>query len=366
MPVQLVLNGDGSLRQLNAGEIAALQLKRRGIRSEHDHWMGQFGPDGNSCTRRYSCAWDQRFQALLHFVGASKLYTDAGDLKLSRMRPQTDPDNPTWIATKVEISPWRFRENLDLDDVAHPEDPLEVEAENPGYQAGTHTPIFDRAELKVTFELSPWDVASDLEVIDETQRYVTWPGYPGTDISTQADYIGLPGGSTALQYTTATGAGLPAGKPIPFPTGFVEGKSTFKIIWRRVPFDAWGPSATLTQRVLGTAADRGMIGSINKTSFRGYAPLTLQLLGVEQRLLPDPTGLGYSWDIGYVLSNKPTPFGHVGIYFFDPSAGASASGYYQVQTPAGTTTTKAPSSIGDKDSLFIVREFTELFVVGEV
>jgi len=351
MPIELPTNEDESLRPFTPEEVAGFGLKRLGVR-DHTHATYTYGPDGSACTRRFACDWDFRHDARVYFVGASKLYTDGGgDLKISRIRPQVDPDHPNWIATKCEVNPWRFTGELD-------------EADATG--ASEALPVFTRAELRVTYEMVPFEVANDDEVSSEEERYVTRPGMLGADVTTEANYIGLPGSS--IQFATATGAGKPAGVPVHYPVGFVEGTSKMSLIWRRVPREAWGPSTTLGQRVLGTEAARGMIGALNKTSFYGYPPLSLQLLGVAPRELPDPTGLGYSLELVYQFTNKPTPFGHLGLYYHDlaePPA-ATASGYYQCLRKSGGKTTKAAADIADTDAMFIVREFADLLVVGDV
>jgi hypothetical protein len=109
---------------------------------------------------------------------------------------------------------------------------------------------------------------------------------------------------------------------------------------------------------------RGYIGSVNKTAFQGYPPLQLQLIGIEQRLLPDPTGFGYSWDLVYNFSQKVVPYGQLGFYFHDTARAGSTSGYYQVLRPAAGKVTKAAGAIGENDSLFPVQEFADLFKPG--
>lgn len=343
-------NPDGSLRAFTLAEYDAMRIERRGVEGAGDHVVYSLGPDGSGCPRKFFCDWDQRFNAAIYFAGASKTYTDGGgDFKISRLMPSRDPDFPNWICTKVRISPFRFMG--EIEDPGDDSEPL---------------PKFDRAELECTFEMVPFELAADADTVAETDRYVTWPGFPGAEITTETTYIGLTG--NALVYATSDGttATGPAGTPIQFGAGFTEGSSNFRVVWRRVPADAWGPSTVLGQRVLGTVAGRGYVGAVNKTTFHGYAAHSLQLRGVEARLLPDPTGLGYAWDIAYVMSEKPTPYGHLGIYFHDVKTVGNQSGYYQILRPSAGTTIKAPGTIGDTDSLFIEREFANLFVPGEL
>lgn len=345
----LPTNADGSLRAFTAEEYADMDIRRRGVRADHGHVTYQMGPDGSGCTRKFSCAWDERFNAAIYFAGAGVSYNDpdTGVRKLSRLLPSRDPDYPNWICTKCEIMPWKFLGTIE-DEAADSES----------------LPVFERAELACVYEMVPFDLTTDEQTTAETDRYVTWPGYPGAEMSSDAQYIGLPG--SIIQYATADGtvATGPAGVPIPYPVGFVEGSSKFKVVWRRVPFDVWGPTTALFLRLIGTASTRGYVGSVNKTAFRGYPELSLQLLGIEQRLLPDATGLGYSWDLGYLFSQKVVPYGQLGFYFHDTKTVGGQSGYYQVLRPLAGKTTIAAAGIGADDSLFPVKEFSDLFKPG--
>lgn len=369
MPVELPTDDDGKLVAFDEAAVAALGLMRRGVKAEHDHVRYTFSPQGSGCTRRFKCHWDQRFNAAIYLAGACASYIDSGSgvRKLSRLMPQRDPDYPEWACTKVEVMPWRFLSNLDLTGVADPEDADQIDAVNPGYKKGMHVPVFDRAELVATFEQCPWSFQDDDELspsLGEQGRYVTWPGYPGADVSAEANYIGLPG--STLWYATADGtvATGPAGTPIPFPVGFVEMTGKVSAVWRRVPLNVWGAATALFNRLIGTETTRGYIGSLNKTEFRGYPPLSLQLIGIEQRLLPDPTGIGYSWDLRYFWAHAVKPFGHTGLYFHDVKTSGSQSGYYQALRPAAGRTRIDAASLGDNDAMFHVREHADLFKPG--
>lgn len=339
---------NGQLVAFTTEQITAFDIKRRGMR-DGDHVSYNFGPDGAGCTRKFSCAWDERFNAAIYFAGAVAQYSLLGDARLSRLMPQADPDFPNWVCTKCEIMPWRFLGT--------------IEAGAAGSEA---MPEYERAELICTYEMVPFELASDEDTLSELDRYVTAPGNTGTEITTETSYIGLQGG--ALAYVTDTGSGRPTNIPIPYSVGFPETTSKFKVIWRRVADLSWGAGKPLTDRVIGTAEGRGYIGAINKTDFLQYPEGHLQLIGVETRRLPDPTGIGYSWDIGYLFSQKPVPFGQLGFYFHDTVAGGGVSGYYQVLRPKAAAASSGQnvllSTLGDDDSLFHAREFGDLFVVG--
>ncbi|AMV23779.1 hypothetical protein VT84_05160 [Gemmata sp. SH-PL17] len=342
-------NPDGSLREFTEDEIAAMRIQRRGV-SEEGHVRYNLGPDGAGCTRVFFCAWEERFNAAIYFAGACKIWLDGSTETISRLVPQRDPDFPNWICTKVDIDPFRF-----TGDIEEPDDDDDVSEQ---------LPIYDKAELRCVYEMVPFEVKPDEDTENETERYVTKPGYVGCEITTEANYVGLPGG--VLQYVTDDGVTKPAKVPIPFAVGFTEPMRRFSIIWRRVPFDAWGAGKPLTNRVIGNEDTKGVLGSVNKTTFLGYWSLTLLLVGVEERLLPDPTGLGYSWDIKYIFQHKPVPFGQLGFYYHTVKTGEGEAGYYMVlRPPAGTGTIDA-NDLGDDDSLFPVREFEDLFQVAAI
>ena len=354
LPPALPQNIDGSLRDFTVDEIVAMDIRRRGMR-DGSHARYDFGPDGVTCRRKFSCLWSQRWQALIYFVGASKLYTPSstGALSLSRLQPLFDYDfSNAWACTKCNYEPYHFMRTVDSFSLSQHSQPL---------------PIYERADFDAVFEAIPYNTLHDGAFTTELERYVIYPGYPGCEITTETNYIGLPQGG--LQYTTTSGAGVPAGTPVPYPIGFPESYSAFRMIWLRVPIAVWSPTSALQQRVLGNGTTPGYLGAVNLTAFQDYAPLTLQLRGVEVRGRPDPMGLGYSADITYIFSQKPVPYGHLGFYYRDipniPTGNpGTASGYYLTLGPAAGKTTLPPASIGDYQGLFPVREFANLFSVS--
>lgn len=369
MSIPLPLNLNQSLRPFTETELAAIDLKRRGIRADHGHWNATYSPNGSSCTRMFSCAWDQRFNALIHLVGACKTYVDGEQTKISRLLPQTDTVHENWYCTGATISPWRFMQNIVAvepeDDVPSPE---EIEASNPGYVRGMHMPVFGRAEIRATFELNPFALLSDEDTEHEYDRYTTYPGHIGCEISTDPGYVQIPAGSNALHYTNNDGTTRPAGVPIPFATGFTEVQSRTSFLWRRAPFEVYQENTRIWQLVNGNGpANPPYVGAINKTAFQGYDALALLLVGVEPRLLPDPTGMGYSWDIKFNCLHRPTPWGHLG-YIYNPgtSPGSGTQGYYQVLRGAAGNTTKAITDLTDTDTLYPLREFRDLWNPSQV
>lgn len=342
-------NDDGSLRYYTSDELAQIDLKRIGVSGEGTHTHEDFGPDGSGATRMFSCKWEERFAAALVMVGACKSYVDGGGkLAISRLLPDSYPGllELNWICTKVRTDPYRYMgEIADVD-------------------FGQSMPVFERAKLECTYELVPFSLIDDPEVpaeFGEMERYVTEPGFPGAEITTETSVITMPGGM--LNYTTSDGTSKPAGVPIPYNVGFPETISKKKAVWRRVPKDVWGPGTDLTRRVKGDGVTRGLIGAVNKTAIWGHPPLTLKLEGVEERLLPDPRGVGYSWDLGYLMSEKAAPYGHLGLYFSDTADTGNVSGYYQVLHRTLQQTQDAATLAGvDTAPLFHVRDLRELFV----
>lgn len=349
------LNDDLSLRYYTTEELAQIDLQQIGVEGEGDHFQEEFGPDGAGCTRRYSCVWEERFAAVLVLVGYAKSFTDEDDVvRISRLLPDCHPARPefNWACTKVRVDPFQYTGEIDED-----------------VEFGQVLPEFSRAKMDAVYEHVPFALIDD-EFVDaehEYTRYVTIPGRPGAEITAQSNYISMAGGCQS--YVTDDGTTRPAGVPVPFNIGYPETLTTKKIPWRRVPENLWGEGTILQTRVKGdgTPSNRGMIGSLNLTEFFGHPPLTLMLLSVEERALPDPIGVGFAWDLVYVFQEKNVPFGHTGFIFFDaPPPGVVRPAKYYQALAANSTTTKAAADIADGDALFNVREFANLFIVGAV
>jgi hypothetical protein len=250
----------------------------------------------------------------------------------------------------VRIRPWRF--TGEIDDV----------------DFGETLPQFTRALLEVHVERVPFTVLDDAELppeFPELDRYVTYPGYaPGGEVTSETNYIQSPG--AILNYTTPDGTTAPAGVPIPYNIGITESLLRKRATWRRVPADIWGPDKPLTQMIFGdgTPGSRGYIGSLNKVTLFGHPPLTLKLEAVEEKQMADATGLGEVVDITYVWSYKPTPYGHLGYYYYGTSDPTNINGYYQVLARTEGQQTLAVADIDDDSSAFHVRDHRNLFLPG--
>lgn len=354
MPVPVpATNPDGSLRYYTPTEKALIDLRHRGVSGTGDHMVEEFGPDGSSCVRRYSCAYDERYAAVVMLVGYAKLYDAGGEppvLKVSRLMPDTHPNAAkfNWVCTKARVLPFRYTGAIDP----------------AGF--GQDVPRFTRADIEATYELVPYELEEDGVFggpDDEMFRYTIHPGHGLTPVTVDASYIQFAGGSQ--KFRTPTGVGVPAGVPVPYNVGFPESLRRFSFVWERVPSGVWGPEKPLTRTVLGdgTPVNRGYIGALNRTALFGRPPLTLKLEGVGEQLVPDPSGVGYSWRISYLMSEKAVPYGHLGFWFTATAATGGTSGYYQVgSASAGTVTADADTiAANDGSTVFHVREFSKLW-----
>ncbi|MDY3558403.1 hypothetical protein R5W23_005496, partial [Gemmata sp. JC673] len=179
MPGELPIpptNADESLRYYDPDEVALMDLRRIGVSGTGDHIQDDMGPDGSGSRRLYSCSWAERHATAIYLLGFTKTYTDSGGaLRISRLLPDRHPayDIFNWVATKCRITPYRYTGTI----------------EDANLNYGQHIPVFERAHLEVTYELVPFDLKEDFELGEiaerEMERYVTLPGYPGADVSTQ-------------------------------------------------------------------------------------------------------------------------------------------------------------------------------------
>jgi hypothetical protein len=364
-------NIPGALRYYDtqgfSGELAQIDLQLRGVSGEGDHLRETLSPHGNQVVRRYFCNWENRYAAALVLVGYAVQYTLAGALQISRLLPDQFSIIPgqTWACTSATLSPFAFEGTED-----------EI-------IAGQEVPTFRRCAIEATYEQLPYALAEDGTEIAATNgelcRYVIRPGYPGAEVTAESNYIALPGSSQ--QFTTTDGVTLPAGSSVTYGIGFSEHYSRRPYIWHRVPASCWGPNTPLFNLVYGdgTPDNRPSIGCINLVEFdQTYPPLSLLLTGVEEKLLSDPLGIGYAWDLKFNFLQKHAPYGHLGFYYCNvgaPAVGRASSapvgpsGYYfagGVKASFGKTTPYQANyaAIKDADVLFPLRDFNKLFVVN--
>jgi hypothetical protein len=340
-------NEDGSLRYYTNTELAQIDLQPIGVSGEGDHTTETLSPNGNGVVRRYRCNWEERYAAALVLVGAAVGYTNGdGERAVSRLLPDQYVGLPdqNWACTGVRILPFKFAGTVDSVDYGQP------------------IPAFVKATIEATYEELPYDLLNDGGFTSEFQRYTVTPGYPGADISAESNYISFPGG--ILNFATPDGTSSPAGVPVPYGVGRSETVTNKNYVWKRVPLDVWGPGTALTTMVRGDGStdNLGYINTLNLTTFDGHPPLTLKLVGVEEKLLLDPLGLSYAWDIVYKMQERAVPYGHLGFIFYDATATSSTPGeYYQVLSTSTGVLTRTAAEIADGYSLFNVREFANLW-----
>lgn len=331
----------GALVQYTDEEIEAWDVRTRGIR-EGSHPMEVFGPDGATCERSWFVRWSDRHSFKDWLVGKVKTYTSgSGDELLSRLMPQTHPDFPNWICTKItSITGHQF-----LDDDAD------------------GMPVYTYAEVKALYEMADVLLLPDTETASETARYTTFPGGPGDEIESTTDYLSMPGG--VLNFLTSTGELTPPFTPphmtpIPMGFGFPVIKETFSVTWKRVPYAAFIPTSNLYKRVYGDPANgvRPYLGAFNTTTLFDRKIGTCQLINCVPRLLPDPDGEDWMWNIQYKFSHCPE--GQLAFYFFDTRRNPdgspvtpSLSGWYQVGRGPQWY---AAENVPDGSSLFVGRD----------
>jgi hypothetical protein len=340
---------NGQLRPYSPEEIAGWHLGTRGI-DDGNNPEEFYSPDGSGCTRLWLCDWNDRFDVIKHLVGEVLVWNDTGEpeegeegeeggsdpvKRLTRTRPQTHPQMTNWWCVKARVTGHKFLE----DDVTAGE--------------GNRSPKWDAAEIAAQYEQVPFRFVSDADAADlgEIQRYVTDPGHVQAEVTADAQYTTMPGG--IMKFKTSDGS-PPHNVTVPQPIGYTDCEGKFAAIWRRVPEDQFKPESPLYKRVYGDPAtgSRPWIGSTNKTVLFGRGVGTCLLIGCEPRLLPDPTGFGYSWDLKWIWFYKPQT--HYKLRFWGTRDSDPENGLYQVAKPTAPYT--AVEDLGDDDSLFPLRD----------
>lgn len=352
MPV----NSDGTLRPYNEAEISSYALETRGIR-DGSNPTEHYSPDGSGCERKYLCNWQNRFDVIKHLAGEVLTYTTpvvegddeeeeeptGGESAITRLLPQTHPTMTNWVCVKASLSGHKF-----------------IEDDKTTGGATNAMPRWDAAEIVAQFEQVPFKLVKDENIDTELDRYVTKPGYPGTETEPFSQALELPGGTF---FFCVNGGGGPHGKPVPHNLVIPQCGDKIQAIWHRVPEAKVSEGSAWDVRLRGNPVGGTLpwIGSLNKTTLFGRPPLTLLLESAKVKRRPDPTGFSYSADIHFTWIYRAST--HVFFYFYDPT-GAIARGYYLVGRK-GLAFPADLTAMGDTDSMHHIRDHADgLFKVS--
>ncbi|MCE9566544.1 MAG: hypothetical protein K8U57_31355 [Planctomycetes bacterium] len=342
MAVAYNVNDAGQIIPFTPTEVAQMELQTYDIR------QGGFPThtrDSNGCTLKatYFCRYEYLERAICYMLGAAKSWDDSGDLKISRLIPQTWPGKPQIAAIRLDSATGhQFTQDNDA-----PDELL--------------TPEYNYAKLAFTFQQLPYSLLEDDVTTDQIETYVQV--MPSTsDIS----YLGLPGGTMAYNVEGGVWGPPPVGaipfsKPIPYPLGFPVPTLTISRKWHRVPLDCWGPGTPLFQRVYGDVptGKKPFAGTVNAETFLGFEPGYLLFLGTEEELEYDPLGDVLSWTLTHRWQAK-TLAPHLWLYFFSSVASEAGSQGWYLATKRGADWSEI-SLLPDETGLFNVRQHALLF-----
>jgi len=293
-------------------------LYERGSR-DGTSFRDSFGPDETNSVAKFFTNWDDRYNAVLAFLGYSAIERDASNdpVRLNRLTPLRHPDIASAVngaghlyATRVpSVTGHKFTTKRSSDQL-------------PGAELNQ----FFRAELEVYFEHVPYGVLEDDEIDSPATEYQRFTSIEGLQPS--ADYFMLPGGT--LMYVK-DGGGSPTGQRIPFNVGKVMPMLEMKVRWHSLPFDLYAPldPGPWFERMFGDGTTRGWIGTVNSDAVFGHAPGTVLFSALD--LIPRRLPLiGLAWDVVFTLAIDVNR--HNFKYYWNTSGGSSvgASGFYFV------------------------------------
>jgi hypothetical protein len=335
-------HADGYLIPFTGAEVTAMEIETIGVR-DMSHVIESRRVDENVMTRTFLVKWSERFNFIEHVIGDSKLWTDAGTTKLSRLLPDSTfgrhPESTQIMATRID----------------------EIRAHDVGADNLAQFPQSTKARITVFYEQVPFQIKSDAAATSERDRF-TSRGQSSMDL----EAITVPG--AAFKYVSAAGAGGPGGGapvPVPFNLSFMRPVHRFEMIWHNLPNDLYQTGGALYRRLfIGTGDSIPWLGTVNEesisfTAIGNYEPGQLLLEGVIDRQFKSPlvsTGLsGMKWDIGFKFAYTPRTW--MKLFFWD-AANPANSDYYLVTNDA---TNYAINAVPDKTGLFNMRDFNDLF-----
>ncbi len=324
--------------------------------------------DATRAVRKFKCKYDKRFDAAKWFVGYQSTYTNGnGGTSISRVIPQCHPHFDELVATKVVgIKGFKWTAALNPEAVSDVGGTL-VKAND-----------FMRAEFEVIYEHVPYSVLTDdnLEdfVADMTEEINGFEGFRFVEHPYGASQGGgealSPPGNT-LNFITDTNT---VKGPVPGNTPVIAPQETFRIMWHRLPAEAWPheytaagaffQTTTLFDRIyrgiVGDAVGHGSVaapffGAINDSEFFSRPAGTVLLLSVTPHRRRSPTGVGYEWDLEYEFGYKPQGWLKL-LYWPDGK-------YYFVGRGA---TYYNPATLPDGKALYNARPFGKLFTLSTV
>lgn len=331
-------NPDQSLKAYTAPEIAAMNIRTRGIRDGSSPTR-MYSPNTSSFTATYFVdpTKHEAFKCLA--LGAVTVYFDAGlgSDQLSRLMPLIFPGTDKTICTQAKSKGFKFT----ADDTSG-------RVRVPGYWA---------EEWELTFEVPRFDLHDDPPTSERLRYVETMPR------EVVSEYLSLPG--TGLNFLTPLG-GDPHGQAIPYNVGLpmVSGRVKFK--WWRIPRIAWQPGSTLWNRVFGDpdGGDIPYVGTVNSNTgyvgqgSNGYPIGTLLLEGVEEELTFDPVAEDFAYNLVWVSKHVPNGVNY--LYFPGLQGGADRGWYLAGKGNTHYTSDLLPDGV----AMYNTRDHRELFQVG--
>jgi len=335
--VPLPLNEDGSFRPFTPEEVAAFGAKWRGVRDGSTPTMS-FEVNANRAEATCFVNWGSWPDAVLYFVGASRVYDDFGGIgttRISRLLPYRFPGREGLVCTKVtRLTGFDYLGTVD---------------EN-GF------PLYRYAEIGLLFEAVPYLIAADGDITSELQRYVEI-GPSETSVETIQTY----GGNFKFARDPAADdpAALPNGIPIPTNTvNKMVATDSFEVTWHRVPEDAVSESSSWFNRLQGdgTQEGGGLIGKINSEEIFGRKVGTVLLTGARRVRDKSPTGDG-SFEYRVIFTFKGRPSGWNWLYFASPQF-PSVNNFYMISSSG---TFNSADTVPDGDSLYNADDLAAAF-----
>ncbi len=315
-----------------------------------------FSPDASTVGARFKVLHDERFDAVVWFLGYARLATSGGPgttvIRLERLTPKPHYDSATdtaltgFYATAVpEITQYKATgKSAGLVSMGE----------------GSRTK-FAKSLLNVNYEHVPFTVAEDgaVTAAEEWRRYV-WI----KDVTTTLETLSLPAGCRYYVKTDNTEiAPVPYGKVLYIPV------TRYVLSWELLPAELYQVGSTTPtawqKRVWGWPDDmiKPLIGRVNSHDWLAFKKGTLLLEGVKPIVRKHPT-IGLAWTFEVTLNHNPVA-GWLNAYYHSTGTSTHASGWYQAITKSSTETLVYfdPNSLPDDRGLYNVGRIERVFDV---